>query len=288
MMSSVNEEFNSILSGFNLREVDCRKPVTYIFLDEISLKCCGEWKFLSSQLELEDNVVGDIDRKPIEEKEKRREFFREWKQRKGSEANYERLILALLKCKRRQDADNVCELLSESLQASCTSAPVTCDCTHLQDPSSVPAATTHMPVTSARICRREHTPPQQTSSTAQATTLSAPRRRRRREHTHNPPLFTAPATTSSDHTPPQQTSSTTPATTLSASRHRCRHEHTPSQPPSTAPVTTSSDHTPPQQPPSTAPVTTPPTPTCEYTHHSIALTPTQAIALTLTLINPSP
>ena len=123
-MSSVSKKFSSILSHYKLREEDCRKPVPYNILDEISLKCCGEWKFLTSQLGLEDSVVRDIDRKPIE-KDKRHEFFREWKQRKGSEATYERLILALLKCQQRQDAENVCELLRGSLE---TAVPVpTCD-----------------------------------------------------------------------------------------------------------------------------------------------------------------
>ena len=124
----MSSELSSILSYFKLREEDCRKIVTSYHLDVISLRYSEYWKFLISQLGLEDNVVGDIDCKPIDEKEKRREFFREWKQRKGSEATYERLLLALLKCEQRQDAENVCKLLYESLQASSTAALVsTCD-----------------------------------------------------------------------------------------------------------------------------------------------------------------
>ena len=125
MMSS---ELSSILSHFKLREEDCRKIVASSHLDKISLRYSGGWKFLTLLLEVDDNVVVDIDRKPIEEKEKRREFFREWKERKGSEATYERLILALLKCKQRHDAEKVCELLCESLPASSTAA--TCECDH--------------------------------------------------------------------------------------------------------------------------------------------------------------
>ena len=130
MMSLVSEAFSSILHHFKLREEDCRKPIPYNLLDEISLKCCGDWKFLPSQLELEDNVVDDIDCKPIQEKGKRREFFREWKQRKGFEATYERLILALLNCKLRQDAEKVCELLHASLQASLTATQTPLQQTH--------------------------------------------------------------------------------------------------------------------------------------------------------------
>ena len=118
----MSSDFSSILSHFNLREEDCKKTVEDHHLDEISLKCCGDWKFLPSQLELEDNVVRDIDHKNCDEKEKRRELFREWKQKKGFEATYGKLIRALLKCEYRQDAEKVCELLCGSLQAS-NSAP---------------------------------------------------------------------------------------------------------------------------------------------------------------------
>ena len=233
-MSSVSEVFSSILSHFNLRVEDCRKPVASTLLDEISLKFYGDWKFLSSQLGLEDNVAEDIDRKPIDEKGKRREFFREWKQRKGFEATYERLILALLKCEQRQDAENVCELLS--LHTSSTAAPA--------QPSSAPAATTRMhdhtvlhystaPVTTFS----GHTLPQQSPSTAPANTSTAPVATTRM-HDH-PPLY-AQVTTFSGHTPPQQPPSAAQATTLS-------DNILPQQlTPSTEPATTSSDHTPPQ------------------------------------------
>ena len=131
----MSEEFNAILGHFKLRKEDCERPVEDNILDEISLKCCGNhWKFLAPLLELEDIVVKDIDCKSVNEKEKRRDFFREWKQRKGFKATYERLILALLKCERRQDAEKVCELLHESLQASLTATP-----------APVPSATTSTP-----------------------------------------------------------------------------------------------------------------------------------------------
>ena len=170
MMASVTEEFSSILSHFKLREDDCRKPVTSKLLDEISLKYCADWKFLSSQLEIEDYVVEDIDHKPIDEKGKRREFFREWRQRKGLNATYERLILALLNCERRRDAEKVCELLRGSLEASSVTASVTtCDRSPLQPSSSPAEETTHMPVTTSSLQQPPSTVPA-TASTHDHTT----------------------------------------------------------------------------------------------------------------------
>ena len=122
----MSSEFSSILSHFKLREKDCEKTVTDNHLDEISLNCCacGDWRFLASLLELEDSVASDIDCKTCDEKGKKRDFFREWRQRKGHEATYKKLILALLKRKQQQDAEKVCKLLYEAPQASMTAPPV--------------------------------------------------------------------------------------------------------------------------------------------------------------------
>ena len=123
MATDMSLEFSSLLSYFKLREEDCEKPVRDSHLDEISLKCCKDWRLLPSQLALEDIVVNDIDRKTCDEKEKRRDFFREWRQKKGRKATYEKLILASLKLEQQRDAEKVCELLQQSLQASTTATP---------------------------------------------------------------------------------------------------------------------------------------------------------------------
>lgn len=125
MGSVISEQFRSILIHFNLNDEDCRTPVTSSHLDEISLRMCGDWRFLPSHLGLEDNVVEDINRKPTctDEKGKRRELFRKWEQSKGSKATYERLIFALLKQEQRKDAERVCELLRDSLSTATPAQP---------------------------------------------------------------------------------------------------------------------------------------------------------------------
>ena len=145
--------YSSVLSHFNSREEDCKKTVTDCHLDENSRKCCRNWKFLPSQLGLEHIVVNDIDRKPVDEKEKRRDFFREWKQTKGFEATYGKLILALLKCEQRLDAEKVCELLAESIQAPnpiLQQPPVTTSSKHTtrasQQQSPVTISSNHTPL----------------------------------------------------------------------------------------------------------------------------------------------
>lgn len=63
---------------------------------------------------LESIVADDIDKSQVSEDQKRRTFFKQWKQMNGFDATYKNLISALLKIKCRQDAEHVCKLLQES------------------------------------------------------------------------------------------------------------------------------------------------------------------------------
>ena len=208
----MSEEFSAILNHFELRLEDCEQAIESSILDEISLKCCKDWKFLSSLLELEDTVVWDIDHKPVDEKEKRREFFREWKQRKGFRATYERLIRALLKYERQQDAEKVCELLCGSLQASLT-ATVYHHAPAQQPPSAtiISALTYSQPPSSAG-----HAPLQ--SSIAPTAALSA-------GHSSLQPSLTT--TSASTHNPdPLQPSSVPATSSAGTSSHSTRQQGT--------------------------------------------------------------
>ncbi len=80
-------------------------------------------------------MADDIDYGQRSEREKRQSFFKEWKQRKGSNATYKALVSALLKINHRDDAEYLCRLLqgtstataSTSTTTSTTiSAPVVC------------------------------------------------------------------------------------------------------------------------------------------------------------------
>ena len=99
---------------YQLRRADLTKQVSDAHLVEISLSHCYKWKFLPSFLGMESIVAQDIDAERMPEEDKRRAFFLKWKNLKGSDANYERLIIALLKIKCIADAESVCQLMKES------------------------------------------------------------------------------------------------------------------------------------------------------------------------------
>ena len=57
--------------------------------------------------------VRDIDCQEMDEDQKRERFFLIWKENKGSEATYIKLIRALLTIESKEDAESVCELLQK-------------------------------------------------------------------------------------------------------------------------------------------------------------------------------
>ena len=91
-------------------------PVSDCDLEIISRCCCKDWKMLPAHLELDAIVAEDIDRKQVDEREKRHVFLRQWKKMKGSAATYKQLHTALLKIDCREDAEKVYAILEESDQ----------------------------------------------------------------------------------------------------------------------------------------------------------------------------
>ena len=110
---------STLLKHYNVPEEKCSQQISDSHIEEISRCGCKDWKSLSPHLEMENIVVEDIIRNSrLSEREKRHEFFLQWKDIKGSEATYQRLISALLKIKRRNDAELVCKLLQDSCSQS--------------------------------------------------------------------------------------------------------------------------------------------------------------------------
>jgi hypothetical protein len=107
-----------LLKCCGLSHRSSKKPVSDAHLEEISRSSCKQWKSLPSHLDLETIVASDIDRSQKDEREKRHDFFKKWKDIKGSGATYKQLINALLKIKCVQDAEKICQLLKESTQPS--------------------------------------------------------------------------------------------------------------------------------------------------------------------------
>ena len=110
-----DEVINTLCAHFELADQDLDKVISDFHLDEIARTRCTYWKSLPSRLGLLDIVAKDIDSKSsLSESEKRSEFFRQWKQRKGFEATCRILVKALLDINQRRDAEYVCELLCQA------------------------------------------------------------------------------------------------------------------------------------------------------------------------------
>lgn len=104
-----------MMDEFGLNEEDCELVVTDEHLEEFS-RCYGEnWKKVTAYLELKSIVFKDIDRKNVDEGEKRFTFFTEWKILKSSSATYEKLVSAFLKIGDRDDAEALCKMLKSSI-----------------------------------------------------------------------------------------------------------------------------------------------------------------------------
>ena len=87
------------------------KTVSETHMEEISHSYCSKWKLLYCHLEVDRIVVSDVDLMRASEREKRHAFLVMWKEKKGSDATYKRLLYALLKTGCREDAEGVCKLL---------------------------------------------------------------------------------------------------------------------------------------------------------------------------------
>ena len=89
------------------------KPVTDSILNEIAATHCDAWRSLPPYLDLPISVLSDIEQNHDSDEKKKMEFFKLWKERKGSEATYRKLIGALfaLKTKCVEDAESICRLL---------------------------------------------------------------------------------------------------------------------------------------------------------------------------------
>ena len=104
----------SAIKKFDLTEKDANRQVSDEHIESFSRSHGRKWKSLPPYLGLNSIVADDIDRTTSKEDEKRHDFFKEWKQRKGSSATYGKLISALLKIECREDAESLCKMLQSS------------------------------------------------------------------------------------------------------------------------------------------------------------------------------
>ena len=115
------------MESFELTDEDYNKQVSDKHLEELSRTHCRKWRQLPSHLDMDDIVEHDLDQNPSDERKKRHDFFKEWKETQGSNATYKKLINALLTTGSRNDAEYLCQLLkgsaSKPSQTTLTQAP---------------------------------------------------------------------------------------------------------------------------------------------------------------------
>ncbi len=123
---------------------DFSKQVSDSHIKEMSWTHCRKWRHLPPHLGIENTVKDDIDRRFVDEREKKYDFFIEWKERKGADATYEALINGLLKIGCESDAEYLCQLIqpepSATQEASVT--PLSSTSATASEPSNTASITT--------------------------------------------------------------------------------------------------------------------------------------------------
>lgn len=110
--NSLSTTISEIVQHYGLGEEELLQEVTSQHLGDLCRDRPIQWQQLSDiLLENSKTAVNDIERTGKSEPEKRRDFFKLWQSQKGSSANYEALIRALLRIQCRGDAEYVCKQL---------------------------------------------------------------------------------------------------------------------------------------------------------------------------------
>ena len=106
-------ELTFLMEQYRLSESDCGIQVTDIHLEKLSNILGRKWRSLPAYLEMKSTVIDDIDyeRLGCDESDKRLSFLNKWKEMRGTQATYRKLINALLEINCRNDAEKVCKLL---------------------------------------------------------------------------------------------------------------------------------------------------------------------------------
>lgn len=120
-----SEALRSLMLDYNLTQDCCNRQITKIHVGDISRNVCRRWKSLVAYLGMRGIVVSNIEHEPMNEEERRQNFFSQWKNDKGSEATYMVLIDALLRINCRSDAEYVCGLLQNPANTNLHEAPST-------------------------------------------------------------------------------------------------------------------------------------------------------------------
>jgi hypothetical protein len=111
-MADIEGDLQDTLKLLKLTEEDISKPVTEEDLDKITTI---DFRPLLPYLGMRSVDLHDAVSEAKGGAEKRGAFFRKWKEMKGSKATYKELIIAHLKTKKRNDAEEIARLLKDTL-----------------------------------------------------------------------------------------------------------------------------------------------------------------------------
>ena len=113
----------ALLEQYNLGKEECSKKVTDKHLVTISSSYCKKWRFIYPYLDMTSTDVTNAEKGGNDEESKGQRFLERWKEKKGCDATYIKLINALLEVECRNDAESVCELLHDKPSPPIVSAP---------------------------------------------------------------------------------------------------------------------------------------------------------------------
>ena len=101
--------------------------VSDVHVGDIARSHCSRWESLPPHLELDPIIVNDVKKDcPNDEQGRRRRFLEIWKERKGEEATYEKLIFALQAIECKEDAEYICQLVKSARSMPPRSTPASC------------------------------------------------------------------------------------------------------------------------------------------------------------------
>ena len=113
---------SDLLEHYHLKEDDVNKELEIQDIEAISYSCKSKWKYLLIRLGLKEMDFADAENLKTDQ-EKRSQNLTNWKQKKGSDATFKRLIIAQLEIECRDDAENVCKILQDTLNTTQDTEP---------------------------------------------------------------------------------------------------------------------------------------------------------------------
>lgn len=112
MADPIKDDLKEILEDTGVTEEEISKKVVDKDLEKISTV---DFRKLYSHLGMKDSDRHDAECGVSSESEKRTAFFKKWRKMKGSRATYKRLIIAHLEAQEREGAEQIAELLKNTL-----------------------------------------------------------------------------------------------------------------------------------------------------------------------------